>query len=193
MLKRRLAESEEMIEELKQLQKKGKGQHDQKVEQTENTTCERLQISSSNQTWLHTDETLNYIISQLEACHTKMNEVLKTKELSDILVIQNASGCRALQGVLLTNQIDDQLQVRGTLFKVTANIQLMEPSHYQHTKMERFTSKQQESKFTQIVDRLGYSATAFANGELWGRYICTRKTAKKLTLRNQNGGCTVMK
>ena len=160
VLKRRLAESKEMIEELKQVQKK--------VQQTENTICERLQISSSNQSWLHTDETLNHIISQLEACHTKMNEVLKTKELSDILVIQNASGCRALQGVLLTNQIDDQLQVRGTLLKVTANVQLMEPSHYQHTKMERFTSKQQESKFTTVVDRLGYSATAFANGELWG-------------------------
>ena len=166
-LENRQAESKEMLKHLKILQEEGKERHDQEVQSLENGIRERFQIPSES--WLSKDETLSYVISKLEECHERIDGHLRTREeLSGVSVIQNASAGLALQGVLLTKNLQDQLQPRHFLLKVCGDIQLLGPSHPQQDKIQQFTSKQDEHDFTQTVDRLGYSVTASAKAGYWG-------------------------
>ena len=166
-LEKRQAESKKLLQELKSLQKEGKDRHDQEVQQVENGIRERFQISS--QSWLSEDASLSQVISKLEECHDRIDGELKTrKEVSDTSVIQNASAGLALQGVLLTKNLKDQLQPRGFLLKVPGDIKLMGPSHAQYDKIKQFTSKQEEIDFTQTVDKLGYSVSASAKAGFLG-------------------------
>ena len=160
-LEKRQAESKEMLQVLKSLQKEGKDRHDQEVQQVEKSIRKLFQISSES--WLSADGSLSHVISKLEECHDRIDGELKTKkEVSDVSVIQNASAGLALQGVLLTKNFEDQLQVRHFLLKVPRDIKFMGPSHSQHDKIKQFTSKQEDDYFTQTVDRLGYSVTTSA-------------------------------
>ena len=164
-LQMRQDESKEMLQELKRLQKKGKNSNDEEVKYVESSICEALQISQ--ELWLSENATLNDRIHQLEVYHGRIDCVLKTREISDVLVIQNASKSLALQGILLTKRLNDQLQVRGILLKVPKDIHLVEPSHFQHIKVKQFVNKQEEDMFTKTVDRLGYSVTASAKVGFW--------------------------
>ena len=165
-LERRQSESMKMLQDLKGLWKKGMKRQDQEVQQMENDIRENLQISPES--WLCSHVTLEDVISQLEACHDRVNDILQRRELSDISVVQNASGCLALRGILLTKNLNDQLQVRNILLKVPEDICLMRPSHSQHNKIKQFTSKQQENEFMRTIDKLGYSVVAFDKVGFWG-------------------------
>jgi hypothetical protein len=166
-LEKKQAESKEMLKHLKILQEEGKERHDQEVQSLENGIRERFQIPSES--WLSKDETLSYVIGKLEECHDRIDGDLRTREeLSGVSVIQNASAGLALQGVLLTKNLEDQLQPRRFLLKVCEDIRLLGPSHPQQDKIQQFTSKQDEHDFTQTVDRLGYSVTASAKAGYWG-------------------------
>jgi hypothetical protein len=166
-LKKRQAESKELLQELKSLEKEGKGRHDQEVQQVENGIRERFQISSES--WLSEDASLSHVISKLKECHDRIDGELKTREeVSDVSVIQDASAGLALQGILLTKNLKDQLKIRHFLLKVPGDIKLMGPSHSQHDKIKQFTSEQEDVDFTQTVDRLGYSVSASAKAGFWG-------------------------
>ena len=163
-LKSRQVESKQMLQQLKRLQKNGKNGNDEEVKYIESSICEVLQISQ--ELWL-SNATLNDRIHKLEAYHDRIDRVLMTRERSEVSVIQNASNCLALQGILLTKQLNDQLQVRGILLKAPKDIHLVEPFHFQHIKVKQFASKQQEDMFTKTVDRLGYSVAASAKVGFW--------------------------
>ena len=183
-LKRKQTESEQILHKLKNLKEEGKDRQDQEVWEMENSFRERLQIPPDS--WFSDCTTLHQVINQLEACHNKIDGILKTrKEISELSVIQNASGCLALRGVLLTKKHDDQLQIREILIKAPRDSHLMGPSHSQHDKIMQFTSKQQEDEFTKTVDRLGYSVAASAKTVLWGVTLEASVSYSQTKERNQ--------
>ena len=166
-LQLRHKESQEMLEQLKKLQKEGKARHDDAVKQMESGIREALQISPNS--WIPIDTSLETTICRLEANFSKVDGMLQTREeLSDIQVLQCASGGLALQGILLSRKIDDQLQSRDKLLKPVDGIQLMEPSLSKFEKMEEFSSQSHEDQFRKSMEKLGYSASASAKGGFWG-------------------------
>ena len=166
-LKQRIEKAKEVLQELKTLQSKGKDRHDTAVQQCESNIREMLQISPS--TWIPKDTSLETVISQLQSLNDKISGTLQAREeLSDALVVQSASGGLALQGIMLTKDINDQLKVRSNLLRPPAEIRLLGPSHPQEDKIEQFFMKSQEDTFLTTVDKLGYSITASAKGSFWG-------------------------
>ena len=163
----RQKESQEMLEQLKKLHKEGKHRHDDDVKQIESGIREALQISPN--AWMPNDTTLETAIHRLESNIGQLDGILQTREeFSDVQVLQNASGGLALQGILLSRNLDDQLQNRDRLLKPTDGIQLMGPSLSKFEKMEEFSSQSREDQFRKSMDRLGYSASTSAKGGYGG-------------------------
>ena len=165
-LQMRQKESQEMLEQLKKLHKEGKDPHDDAIKQIVSGIREAFQISPD--AWIPNDTTLEKAIHRLESNIGQMDGILQTREeLSDIQVVQNASGGLALQGILLSRNLDDQLQSRDKLLKPMGGIKLMGPSLSKFEKMEEFFSQSQEDQFRKSMDKLGYSASTSAKRDIW--------------------------
>ena len=166
-LRKRKEESQQMLQELRDLQKHGKERHDDVVQQIESGIREALQISPD--AWIPSDTNLETTIRSLENSIGELDGILRSRqELSDIQVLQNASGGLALQGILLTRHLDDQMQSRERLLKPADDVQLMGPSLSSCHKEEAFSSQHQEDQFRKSMDKLGYSASISSKGGFWG-------------------------
>ena len=79
--------------------------------------------------------------------------------LSDSMLLQKVSGGRALQGIYLTKNLEDQLQVRDQLLEVPQNVVITRVA--QTTDITKhFSSTHQEDEYRKTVEVLGHSATA---------------------------------
>ena len=159
-LKIRQKDMSQMIQELDTLQKNGKYRHNIEVQQMESDIRENLHVSSDF--WPHKTTTLKEIICQLKAFQLNVKMKWQNKEQNDALVVSTASNACALRGILLTREVDDQLQERQILLKAPDNICLMAPSHTQHVTTKWFQSRNAEKVFTNTVNTLGYSVEGFS-------------------------------
>ena len=166
-LKQRQAESAQLLEDLKSLEKEGRDRHDKLVQAKEEKIRERLQIPSN--VWLQEDATLSQVTKQMEAMHDNISGTLKSREdVSELSVIERASGGLALRGILVTTDPNEAAVLRQNLLKVLADIHLDGPSDPQHDKIQQFFSKRKEEEFSKRVEMLGYSASASAKAGFWG-------------------------
>ena len=157
--------SQQMLQQLKELNEEGKGRNDSTVQLIENGVREALQIPSDS--WIPQNEALQMVIGHLDTFIDQMDRTLATSDISDTLVVQNASDGRALQGIFLNRDIKEQLKSRAKLLKVPEGIRLVEPSLSQSELVMEFSSKSEEDLFTKSMDRLGYSATVAAKQGFW--------------------------
>ena len=174
-LQQRQELSKQMLQQLKDLQKEGKERHDNGVQQIEGCIREQLQISAD--AWIPSDKNLETTIHCLEKNICGLETILQSREeLSDVDVLKNASGGLALQGILLSRNVHDQMQSRDRLLKPPYYIQLMGPSLSKFEKMEEFSSQCQEDQFRRSMDTLGYSASAWGfSAKVGGAYSITSK------------------
>ena len=163
----RQAESAQLLEALKILEKEGKDRHDNIVKGILGKIRERLQIPE--EVWLKEDTTLSQAIAQMEAMLGDTSGALKTRgDLSDLSVIERASGGLALRGVLITTNPNDATELRQPLLKIPKDIHLDSPFDSQHEKIQQFSSKRKEDEFSKRFKGLGYSASASAKAGFWG-------------------------
>ena len=166
-LRKRQAESQKLLQQLKTLHQQGKKRHNSTVQQVESGIREELQISPD--AWIPSDTNLETTIFSLEKNINDLDAILRsTKELRDVNLLKTASGGLALQGILLSRNLDDQMRSRDRLLKPPDDIQLMGPSLSKFEKMREFSSQFQEERFRKSMDKLGYSASASASGGFWG-------------------------
>ena len=166
-IQQRQKESEQMLQQLKELQRNGKKRHDNAVQEVESRIREALEISPD--AWIPNDANLKMTIHDLEKSIGQLDEILRSRqELSDIQLLQNASGGLALQGIFVSTNVDDQTKTRDRLLKLADDIQLMGPSLSNCLKEEAFSSQHQEDQFRKSMDKLGYSASTSAKGGFWG-------------------------
>ena len=166
-LENRLAESTQLLEALKFLEKEGKDRHDKVAKSTEGKIRESLQIPE--EVWLKEDTTLSQAITQMEAMIGDTSGTLKSREdVSELSVIEGASGGLALRGVLITTNPNDATELRQSLLRAPNDIRLDGPLHSHHEKIQQFTSKRKEDEFSKQVEGLGYSASASAKAGFWG-------------------------
>ena len=131
--------SQQMLQQLKELNEEGKGRNDSTVQLIENGICEALQIPTDS--WIPQDEALQMVIGHLDTFIDQMDRTLATSDISDTLVVQNASGGRALQGIFLNRDLKEQLKSRARLLKVPEGIRLVGPSLSRSELVMDFSSK----------------------------------------------------
>ncbi|KAI4564322.1 hypothetical protein MJT46_010120 [Ovis ammon polii x Ovis aries] len=90
------------------------------------------------------------------------------KSLPDRELVRHASGGLALQGIYKTSDQRCLLEKKEELLCVPKEFVLCGPKQGTRVEMKEFTSSQEESMFTQTVEKLGFSITALAKGGGWG-------------------------
>lgn len=166
-LKKRQEKAKQLVQQLKDLNLKGKERKDEEVKQTESEIQEMLQIPPHS--WIHKDNSLTDLISQVEAKVKAIGGVMQTRsDINDSMVVEHASGGLALTGILLTKNVEEQLQDRKCLLRVPQKVTLHGPSHHQDDWIKEFSSKSQEDSYIKSFSKLGYSASASAQAGFWG-------------------------
>ena len=106
------------------------------------------------------------MIEQMEAVH---GGTLKNRDdVSDRTVIEKASSGLALRGVFFTKDPNDATKPRNNILKLPDGISLDGPSHSQHERILRFSSKKKEDEFSKRFENLGYSVAASAQAGFSG-------------------------
>lgn len=90
------------------------------------------------------------------------------KSLPDRELVRYASGGLALQGIYKTSDQRCLLEKKEELLCVPKEFVLRGPNQATRTEMKEFASSQEESMFTQTIEKLGFSITALAKGGGWG-------------------------
>ena len=166
-LRQREEKCQQMLEELSSLQKQGKDYHDKVVSQLMDGIQEALQIPEGS--WIVKGSSLEALIDGLNMIIEQLRgELMACRDLSDVEVLNHASGGRALQGILVSRNLEDQLETRENLLSAPQDVQLKAPFLYQDDKIEKFSSQEQEDKFVRSMDSLGYSATVSAKAGFLG-------------------------
>lgn len=164
---KRQEKCKQMLDQLKELQVQGKQRHEHAVQQIEDGIREALQISPD--VWIPSDTNLETTVHTLESNISESDGILRSREeLSNKQMLRNASGGLALQGILLTKNVEDQMEIRDKLLNPPDDIQLVGPSLSMFEKTEEFSSQHQEDQFKKSMDKLGYSASASAKGGFSG-------------------------
>nr|XP_020733179.1 interferon-induced very large GTPase 1-like [Odocoileus virginianus texanus]XP_020733180.1 interferon-induced very large GTPase 1-like [Odocoileus virginianus texanus] len=86
------------------------------------------------------------------------------KNLSDRELVRHASGGLALQGIYKTSDQRCLIEKKEELFCVPKEFVLRGPNQGTRVEVKEFTSSQEESMFTQTVEKLGFSIPALAKG-----------------------------
>lgn len=165
-LVQRLEEANQLLQHLKEFSFEGKDRGDTGVKQTESEICEMLQIPQHS--WFHEDVSLNDLISHLEAREKIINSVMTSRsEISDEMVVRNASGGLALTGIFLTRKLEDQLGLRSDLLQVPQQVSLLRPVDDQRSWTEHFSSRLEEELYMKRCSMLGYSASVPMQSGFW--------------------------
>ena len=90
------------------------------------------------------------------------------KSLPDRELVRHASGGLALQGIYKTSDQRCLLEKKEELLCVPKEFVLRGPNQGTRKEMKEFASSQEESMFTQTVEKLGFNITALAKGGGWG-------------------------
>ncbi|KAB0346673.1 hypothetical protein FD754_011530 [Muntiacus muntjak] len=90
------------------------------------------------------------------------------KSLPDEKLVRHASGGLALQGIYKASDQRCLIQKKEELLCVPKEFELRGPEQGTRMETKEFTSSEEESMFTQTVEKLGLSVTALAKGGGWG-------------------------
>ncbi|MXQ98444.1 hypothetical protein E5288_WYG010518 [Bos mutus] len=95
-------------------------------------------------------------------------ELSHRKSLTDRELVRHASGGLALEGIYKTSDQRSLIKKKEELLCVPKDFVLRGPEQGTRMEMKEFTSSQEESKFTQTVEKLGFSVSALAKCGGWG-------------------------
>ena len=111
------------------------------------------------------------------------------------MLLQTASGGRALQGILLTKRFQDQLQSRSCLLEAPEDVVISRASLYD-MKNVQFLSAHEENEYKKSVEVLGYSiAAADVPVNVYGGIAigASESTGHKTTTQKQEVYCSIGK
>lgn len=181
----KIKEAKELLQELDKARSDGKDRHDKQVKELEKEVLEKLKIVPES--WISSDTTLEEVISKAEERLQKSIDIIQPRiGWDDAALISNISGGRALQGVLLTSNIEDQQRERACLLKVPDNVSIQASGGSLKEDVQTFSSKEQEDSYNATVDVLGYSITTSAQVPVYGAVVIggesySNKTQKEKT------------
>ena len=156
-----------ILKELEKARVEGKQRHDERVQKLEEEARSKLNISPES--WVSRDKSLDELVDKLKAHHDMLGGALQTRQKwSDAEVLEKASGGRALQGVLLTKNFEDQLTERSSfLLKAPENVSLGRASQ-SVDRIKQFSRKHQEDVYKKTVDVLGHGVAVSSTIPVYG-------------------------
>ncbi len=165
--KAREKRSQKILSELDKAQKEGKERHDERVQKLESDI--RLLLNISPETWISKDKKLDELIKDFQSHHDMYmsGDVQERKLLDDNTLLQECSGGRALQGVLLTKNLSDQLEERRHLLDLPEEVKITHASENETT-MENFHSIHEENNYKKTVDILGRGFAVSVSAPIYG-------------------------
>ncbi|XP_036181154.1 interferon-induced very large GTPase 1-like [Myotis myotis] len=115
------------------------------------------------------EKSLRELIEHIQGQLNLMEGTLSHRQnLPDRDLVRWASGGLALQGIYKTNSHRSLLEKREELLNVPKEFLLFSPLQSIQMETREFTSSQEESKFAQMIEKLGLSVIASAKSRGWG-------------------------
>jgi hypothetical protein len=137
-------------------------QHGQRVDKLDSKAAEHLQI-----TFGPSNNFSGEVRAKNEGVLEAGGKYQVRNMLEDKLVLRCASKGRALQGVLLTKHLKDQLEDRSRLLEVPKDVMLCNVAVSQEEYVH-FMSKHEEEEYTKRLEILGWGLTVSASVPVYG-------------------------
>ncbi|XP_023602097.1 interferon-induced very large GTPase 1-like [Myotis lucifugus] len=119
--------------------------------------------------WPHPEKSLRKVMEHKQGQLNFMEGTLSDRQnLPDRDLVRWASGGLALQGIYKKSSHESFLETIEELISVPKAFLLLGPQHSIQMVTREFTSSQEESKFIQMTEKLGFSVIVSAKGGLWG-------------------------
>ncbi|ELK35388.1 Interferon-induced very large GTPase 1 [Myotis davidii] len=167
MRKEQQKKAEQAPQGLRDLQSEGrKGQEEAgRIKEAEL----RQAMEIPKECWPLPEKSLREVMKHVQGQLNPMEATLSHRQnLPDRDLVRWASGGLALQGIYKTSYQKDLVQKREELLSVPKELLFLGPGHSTWMETREFTSSQEESKFTQMTEKLGFSVIASAKGGGWG-------------------------
>ncbi|EHB06711.1 Interferon-induced very large GTPase 1 [Heterocephalus glaber] len=166
MIKKRQKQAEQALQELKDLQSKGRQRQEDSVRIKEAELRQAMEIPEEY--WPPPEIPLTEVMENLQRQINLMEQTLSQRQnFSDKDLVRWASGGLALQGIYKTSHQGSLIEKREELLSVPKEVLLFGPQQGTWMETKEFTSLQEESMFTQSIEKLGFSVTASFKGGGW--------------------------
>ena len=166
-LKKRKMEAEQALQEQREMLSEQRQQQEKAVRKKEAELRQTMEIPK--ELWPSPEKPPGEVTEDMQRQLKVMEGALShRKSLPDRELVRHASGGLALQGIYKTRDQRCLLEKKEELLCVPKEIVLRGPEHGTRMETKEFTSSQEESMFTQTVEKLGFSVTALAKGGGWG-------------------------
>ena len=149
-LRKQEEEVQAILKELEKARSEGKSRHDDRIQKLEGQIRAALNITPES--WISNDKSLDELVKNLEARQVVSAKVQAREPLDEGMLLQNG---RALNGVLLTKELADQLEDRSRLLEVPEKIVITGAAQAED-KILQFSSSHQEDLYKKTVDVLGH-------------------------------------
>uniref|UniRef100_A0A4W2GBK6 Interferon-induced very large GTPase 1-like n=1 Tax=Bos indicus x Bos taurus TaxID=30522 RepID=A0A4W2GBK6_BOBOX len=145
----------------------GRQQQEQAVRKKEAALRQKMEIPK--EFWPSPEKPPGEVMEDMQRQLKVMEgELSHMKNLPDRELVRHASGGLALQGIYKTSDQRCLIEKKEELLCVPKEFVLRGPNQSTWVEMKEFTSSQEESMFTQTLEKLGFSITALAKGGDWG-------------------------
>ncbi|KAK1335978.1 hypothetical protein QTO34_003778 [Cnephaeus nilssonii] len=167
IIKERHKKAEQALQELRVLQSEGRQRQEEAVKKKEAELRQEMEIPKEY--WPSPKKSLREVMEHMQEQLNLMEGTLSHRQnLPDRELVRWASGGLALQGIYKTSSHSSLLEMREELLSVPKEFLLFGPQHSTRMETREFTSSQEESKFTQMTEKLGFSVISSAKGRGWG-------------------------
>ncbi|XP_055972105.1 LOW QUALITY PROTEIN: interferon-induced very large GTPase 1-like, partial [Sorex fumeus] len=166
-LEEKQKQAEQILKELRDLLNEGRQGQEEAVRRKEEELRQAMEIP--NEIWPSLEKSLKEVIeNMLKQLNPLEQTLLSRQNLPAKELVSSASGGLALQGIYKTRLQRELLERREELLSIPEEFSLLRPEQGTRLETKEFTSSQEESIFTQKIEKLGFSASAIGKGSGWG-------------------------
>ncbi|XP_042547341.1 interferon-induced very large GTPase 1-like [Dipodomys spectabilis] len=167
MIQKRQKQAEQTLQELKDLLTEGRGRQEEIVERKEVELRQVMEIPEEY--WPLPEDSLQEVIENMQKQLHLMDQTMNHRQnLPDRDLVRRASGGLALQGIYKTSHQNGLIQKREELLSVPKEFSLFGPEQGTWMETKEFSSSEEESMFSQTIEKLAFSLSASAKGGGWG-------------------------
>ncbi|XP_073940944.1 interferon-induced very large GTPase 1-like [Castor canadensis] len=167
MITKKQKQAEQALQDLRDLLSEGRHRQDEAVKRKEAELRKVMEIPEEH--WPLPEKPLQEVIENIQRQLSLTVQTLTQRQnLPDRDVVRRASGGLALQGIYKTSHQRGLIEKKEELLRIPNEFSLFGPEQDSWMETKEFTSFKEESMFTQMIEKLGFSVTASLKGGGWG-------------------------
>lgn len=165
-------EAQQKLQDIEKVRSEQKQCHDTRVEKFGDDTAKRLEARFEP-----TNRSLDEFFEKGNESLQGGGQLQAREKVDHFMLLQTISGGQALQGILLTKKVSDQLQSRNRLLEVPKQVILCGASNA-HGEYVHFTSIKEENEYRKIVNVLGSGFAVSGSIPVYGNIAISGGTSK---------------